>query len=521
MPSARPLRSSSPPCSSWWLWPRPQRRPRATSTRRSAGMDSRSRPSATATAWRRRSRSVRWTNGGRRRNARNVSIEADFALARYALDGRLAMPLAERASSNRLRGRFDEALGVAIQADGKIVVVGRATDDIAVARYEADGDLDASFSRNGKRVIDLGGVDAAFDVHVQADGRIVVAGTDGRDFAVLRLRKGGSMDAGFGVAGVARTGFGGFPGSPPGPMAIDAADRGWRVPRSWTRSAAVTSPSRATTPIGPSTPTSATPASRRRTSHRSTTASPTSRLRPRGIVASGRGGVPRRRGPGLRCRPRSVRTRRLARCEIRDAGTVRTDFGSYFDEAEGMALQADGRIVVAGPSSMEARTPQRSRATSRTATWIPRSGWAASPSPVPRSPATAWEAWRFAPTDESSSPRRRPRGIRMPVSASPFCVPRDLTTPWTGAIANQCPIRASGAPSPASRRRVQAAAKRRRRCDVGSACSNALDQSSVGCHHRQGVRRFILAHHLGDVVIGRVAPAPGSEPDRYRAVAPR
>jgi uncharacterized delta-60 repeat protein len=30
-----------------------------------------------------------------------------------------------------------------------------------------------------------------------------------------------------------------------------------------------------------------------------------------------------------------------------DAGTVRTDFGSYFDEAEGMALQADGRIVVA------------------------------------------------------------------------------------------------------------------------------------------------------------------------------
>ena len=41
-------------------------------------------------------------------------------------------------------GRFDDALGVTIQTDGKIVVVGRATDDIAVARYDAEGDRDAT-----------------------------------------------------------------------------------------------------------------------------------------------------------------------------------------------------------------------------------------------------------------------------------------------------------------------------------------------------------------------------------------
>ena len=117
---------------------------------------------------------------------RNVSIEADFALARYALDGRLDRTFSGNGRARTdFGGRFDEALGVAIQTDGKIVVVGRATDDIAVARYEVDGDLDASFSRNGKRVIDLGGVDAAFDVLVQADGTAEPAAEIARQHAVL------------------------------------------------------------------------------------------------------------------------------------------------------------------------------------------------------------------------------------------------------------------------------------------------------------------------------------------------
>ena len=64
---------------------------------------------------------------------------------------------------------------------------------------------------------------------MQADGRIVVAGTDGRDFAVLRLLETGSMDAGFGVAGVAN-GFGEFQDAARA-VAIDAAGEiaGWRV----------------------------------------------------------------------------------------------------------------------------------------------------------------------------------------------------------------------------------------------------------------------------------------------------
>ena len=46
---------------------------------------------------------------------------------------------------------------VAVQADGKIVVVGSAGGDFAVGRYNRDGSLDPTFSGDGKQTTDLGG----------------------------------------------------------------------------------------------------------------------------------------------------------------------------------------------------------------------------------------------------------------------------------------------------------------------------------------------------------------------------
>jgi uncharacterized delta-60 repeat protein len=282
---------------------------------------------------------------------RNVSVEADFALARYALDGRLDRTFSGNGRARTdFGGRFDEALGVAIQADGKIVVVGRATDEIAIARYKADGDLDASFSRNGKRVIDLGGVDAGFDVLVQPDGRIVVAGTDGRDFAILRMRENGSMDAGFGVAGVARTDFGGFQDAARA-VAIDATGRiiagGSALMDEKRRSdfalARYASDGALDADFGD--------AGLATTDFASFDDGITDiALAPKGaIVASGHA----EEFPGDADQASDVALARYQPdgsldAKFGDAGTVRTDFGSYFDEAEGMVLQADGRIVVAG-----------------------------------------------------------------------------------------------------------------------------------------------------------------------------
>src|ERR1044072_63100 len=78
----------------------------------------------------------------------------------------------------------DIANAVAIQADGKLVVVGTtyqdndfSNEDFAVARYNPDGTLDKTFGVGGKVQTDFPGLAAvASSVVVQPDGKIVVAG---------------------------------------------------------------------------------------------------------------------------------------------------------------------------------------------------------------------------------------------------------------------------------------------------------------------------------------------------------
>ena len=69
---------------------------------------------------------------------------------------------------------------MAIQADGKIVVVGSSgslNPRFALARYNRDGTLDATFSGDGKVRTDFTPrFDGAGGVAIQADGRIVAAG---------------------------------------------------------------------------------------------------------------------------------------------------------------------------------------------------------------------------------------------------------------------------------------------------------------------------------------------------------
>lgn len=68
----------------------------------------------------------------------------------------------------------DTARAVAVMADGRIVVAGNAGDDFAVVRLLADGSLDTSFSGDGKVTTDVSGIGKAEAVAVQADGKIVV-----------------------------------------------------------------------------------------------------------------------------------------------------------------------------------------------------------------------------------------------------------------------------------------------------------------------------------------------------------
>ena len=115
----------------------------------------------------------------------------------------------------------DVGKGVAIQSDGKIVVVGTcpgvtnnpsSSTDFALVRYNTDGSLDTTFGNGGKVRTNVFQFDNAFGVTVQPDGKIIVVGEtftgSNFDFAVLRYNANGSLDGTWGFAGIVTTDFG-------------------------------------------------------------------------------------------------------------------------------------------------------------------------------------------------------------------------------------------------------------------------------------------------------------------------
>lgn len=102
-------------------------------------------------------------------------------------------------------GSDDQAAGIAVQPDGNIVVAGTSNHDFAVVRYTPAGVLDTTFGtgNSGKVVTDLGAVEQVAGVALQTNGNdvdIVVAGTSNNDFAVVRYTPAGVLDTTFGTA---------------------------------------------------------------------------------------------------------------------------------------------------------------------------------------------------------------------------------------------------------------------------------------------------------------------------------
>jgi uncharacterized delta-60 repeat protein len=147
----------------------------------------------------------------------------NIAVSRYDAAGVLdqAFGTAEDGTENgivnvSLGDGNDIARDVAVQADGKIVVVGDSvtadgSSNVILARLNTDGAADDSFgvaedgTPNGFVSTSLGeGNDFATGVALQADGKIVVGGYhqegDSTNIAVLRYETDGALDQGFGTA---------------------------------------------------------------------------------------------------------------------------------------------------------------------------------------------------------------------------------------------------------------------------------------------------------------------------------
>jgi uncharacterized delta-60 repeat protein len=153
---------------------------------------------------------------------------ARFALARFNRDG---TPDTTFGSNGTLVVQVSESTtspasgigSLALQPDGKLIAGGGAADpnstafspaEVALARFNPDGGLDATFGSGGKVLVQMGDGDSPisglYQIALQRDGKIVGAGVAGPDptdgpstygFLVARFNSNGSVDSGFGAGG--------------------------------------------------------------------------------------------------------------------------------------------------------------------------------------------------------------------------------------------------------------------------------------------------------------------------------
>lgn len=219
----------------------------------------------------------------------------DFAVARYELDGDLDPTFSGDGVLLTDMGSEDTAKAVAIQGNGMIVVAGEAGGQIAVARYEADGDPDPTFSGDGKVLVGGALANGATGVGVQADGKVVISGLYHNGVSVqaaaFRFNSDGTTDTGFGDLGRATVSH-----QPSTANAIAVRDDG-------------------------------------------------------GIVLVGCGGLSRTGSPCGVIVARLTDTGAVDTTFSGDGMTI-MDWGSGYSAARAVALQSDGKVVVAGVSQM-------------------------------------------------------------------------------------------------------------------------------------------------------------------------
>lgn len=148
------------------------------------------------------------------------SQDTSFALLRFNSDGSVDPTFGNgRIVATNAGSNDDQAYAIARQSDGKIVAAGRRgiqfypseqrKGNVALARYNPDGSLDATFGNGGTVINDFGeGLESyAIVVIIQPDGRIIVSGESSYVFLVARYNSDGTLDTTFSGDGFALVNF--------------------------------------------------------------------------------------------------------------------------------------------------------------------------------------------------------------------------------------------------------------------------------------------------------------------------
>jgi uncharacterized delta-60 repeat protein len=290
----------------------------------------------------------------------------DFALARYTLDGVLDPTFGSFGKVlTDFSGDADYALSVAIQpGDGKIVVAGQVKDagnwKFGLARYNPDGSLDDSFGTFGKAMTVLGGgnYSGANAVAIQANGRIVVAGfgwdaspTPHQYVAIARYLGNGTLDGDWNVGGIVLTDVDGLLGGSEwksSATAVAVQPDGKVVITGWAHGSSLSQLVIARYDnvgvLDPGFSGDGLVANRIETTAAGTSLALLSGGK---ILAAG--------GTQTAAGARFALTQYLANgapdTSFGTNGVVTTAFGTIYDQAYGLAVQPDGKIVLAGYSN--------------------------------------------------------------------------------------------------------------------------------------------------------------------------
>lgn len=132
-----------------------------------------------------------------------------FVLVRLNTDGTLDNNFGNEGVVSTPTGLGDAVRSLLLQADGKIIVGGSSGNNFGLVRYNVDGSVDTNFGSNGVVVQSIGSYAQINGIALQADGKIVAVGYSDSYFALARFNADGSIDTSFGSNGIVTTSLSG------------------------------------------------------------------------------------------------------------------------------------------------------------------------------------------------------------------------------------------------------------------------------------------------------------------------
>lgn len=145
-----------------------------------------------------------------------VGSVGEVALARYDANGALDTSFGSGGKVTTAIGSNSRIRGLAVQPDGKIVAAGGtyvgSDPELLIARYNSDGSLDTSFGSGGTVVAPITDSGSAVStLALQPDGKIVVGGLSGNNVSfIARYNGNGSLDTSFGSGGIVTPAYNGL-----------------------------------------------------------------------------------------------------------------------------------------------------------------------------------------------------------------------------------------------------------------------------------------------------------------------